>query len=203
MTMERPMPATAPLLQLVEPAPEYLWAYAKALERGWSPNNIRDVITEQLAAIRADGTAFLASLLGQDGTITLPDGTQMPKLPSRVCWMWDGEFAGQIGLRWQPGTDVLLSHVLGHFGYAVVPWKRRRGYATEALRMMLDEARAVGLGSVEITADKGNIASCRVIEVNGGGFVEEFVEPHYGEDVRLRYRIDLSPEGGAREGQMA
>ena len=192
--MERPMPATAPLFRLVEPSLEYLAAYAEALGRGWSPNNIRDVSAEQLAAIRADGPAFLASLLSQDGTVTLPDGTQIPKLPSRVRWMWDGEFAGQIGLRWQPGTDALPSHVLGHFGYAVVPWKRRRGYATEALRMMLDDARAVGLSSVEITADKGNIASCRVIEANGGRFAEEFVQPSYGDDVRLRYYIDLDSQ---------
>lgn len=187
------MPAPEPRarLKLVKPSLEYLAAYAEALGRGWSPNNIRDVSAEQLAAIRADGPAFLASLLGQDGTIMLPDGSRIPKLPSRIRWMWDGEFCGQIGLRWQPGTDALPSHVLGHFGYAVVPWKRRHGYATEALRMMLQDARAVGLTSVEITADKGNVASCRVIEANGGRFVEEFVQPSYGDGVRLRYYIDL------------
>lgn len=179
------------ILRLLEPSLEHLGAYATALERGWSPNNILDVSTEQLAAIRADGAAFVASLLSQDGIITLPDGRQIPKLPSRVRWLWDGEFCGQIGLRWQPGTDALPSYVLGHVGYAVVPWKRRRGYATAALRVMLDEAREVGLGSIEITTDKGNVASCKVIEANGGQFVEEFVEPHYGEDARLRYRIAL------------
>jgi predicted acetyltransferase len=178
-------------LQLVDPSVEYLPAYAEALERGWSPNNIRDVSSEHLAAIRSDGAAFIASLLSQVGTVTLPDGTQIPKLPSCVRWMWDGEFAGQIGLRWQPGTDVLPSHVLGHFGYAVVPWKRQRGYATEALRQMLGIARAEGLARVEITTDKGNVASARVIESNGGRFVEEFVQPSYGEVVRLRYCIDL------------
>lgn len=56
---------------------------------------------------------------------------------------------------------------------------------------MLDDARAVGLSSVEITADKGNIASCRVIEANGGRFAEEFAQPSYGDDVRLRYYFDL------------
>ena len=190
------MSATISHLRLVEPSIEYLPGYTAALERGWSPNNVRDVSGEHLAAIRVDGVAFIASLLSQTGTVTLPDGTQIPKLPSRVRWMWDGAFAGQIGLRWQPGTDALPSHVLGHLGYAVVPWKRRRGYATEALRMMLDEARAVGLGSVEITADKGNAASARVIEANGGRFVEEFVQPHYGTDVRLRFRIDLGAADG-------
>ena len=52
-----------------------------------------------------------------------------------------------------------------------------RGYATQALRRMLSVARDVGLHSVEITTDKGNIASSRIIEANGGRFVEEFVQP--------------------------
>ena len=188
----------AALLQLVEPALTYLPGYEAALEQGWSPNNVRDVSGEQLAAIRADAAALIASLLSQTGTVTLPDGTEIPKLPSRVRWVWDGEFCGQIGLRWQPGTDDLPSHVLGHIGYAVVPWKRRRGYATEALRRMLDVARSVGLNLLEITADKGNVPSCKVIEANGGRFVEEFVQPRYGEDVRLRYVIDLvaAADGG-------
>jgi predicted acetyltransferase len=50
----------------------------------------------------------------------------------------------------------------------VVPWKRRRGYATEALRLMLPLARAEGLSRVEITCDADNEASRRVIVANGG-----------------------------------
>ena len=48
--------------------------------------------------------------------------------------MWDGEFCGSIGFRWQPGTTDLPRHVLGHIGYSVVPWKRRLGYATRGAR---------------------------------------------------------------------
>jgi predicted acetyltransferase len=44
-------------------------------------------------------------------------------------------------------------HVLGHIGYAVVPWKQRRGYATQALRQVLPHAWAEGLPCVELTAD--------------------------------------------------
>jgi predicted acetyltransferase len=40
--------------------------------------------------------------------------------------MWDGDFAGAINLRWQPGTAELPPHCLGHIGYGVVPWKRGR-----------------------------------------------------------------------------
>jgi predicted acetyltransferase len=188
-----------PPLRLLEPSIELLPAYSGALARGWSPNNVEDVSAAQLASITQDAAAFLASLLSQTGTIKLPDGSEVPKLPSRVRWMWDGEFVGHIGMRWQPGSDALPSHVLGHIGYAVVPWKRRRGYATEALRLMLMEAVAVGLCRIEITTDGPNVASRRVIEANGGRFLEEFVDRRYGDEVRLRYCIDL-PVSGAKSG---
>ncbi len=186
----------APTFSLKLPSLELLPAYADALGRGWSPNNIEDVSGTHLAAIREGPAAFVASLLSQTGTIKMPDGSEQPKLPSRVRWMWDGEFVGQIGLRWQPGTDALPPHVLGHIGYAVVPWKRRRGHATEALRLTLIEAAKVGLRHVDITTDRDNVASCRVIEANGGHFVEEFVNRHYNDEVRLRYAIDLSAGTG-------
>ena len=107
-------------------------------------------------------------------------------------WMWDGEFCGQIGFRWQPGTADLPPTCLGHIGYSVVPWKRRMGYATQALADILPEARSVGLPYVELTTDADNIASRRVIEANGGILVEQFAKPAaYGGAASLRFRIAL------------
>jgi len=180
------------LLQLLEPSLVHLSDYADALAPGWSPNNVRDVSAEQLDAIRRDRAAFVAELLSQSGTVRLPDGSEVPKLPNRVRWMWDGAFAGHIGLRWQAGTDALPEHVLGHIGFAVVPWKRRRGYATEALGMMLPMAREAGLKRIEITTDPDNTASQRVIGANGGRLVGEFVNPRFGARPKLRYVIDLA-----------
>jgi predicted acetyltransferase len=190
-TLESHMPAAAPL-QLLEPSLTHLSDYAAALARGWSPNNVRDVSAEQLDAIRKDRAAFIAELLSQSGTVRLPDGSEMPKLPNRVRWMWDGAFAGHIGLRWQAGTDALPEHVLGHIGFAVVPWKRRRGYATQALSMMLPMAHQAGLRRVEITTDPDNTASQRVIEANGGRLVGEFRNPRFGTKPKLRFVIDLT-----------
>lgn len=53
--------------------------------------------------------------------------------PGYVRWLWDGEFCGTIGLRWQPATEALPPHCLVHIGYAVVPWKQGKRYAKRAL----------------------------------------------------------------------
>jgi predicted acetyltransferase len=82
--------------------------------------------------------------------------------------------------------------VLGHIGYSVVPWKRQKGYATEALRQLLRIVRKEGLPYVELTTDPGNEPSRKVIEANGGVLVEQFTKlAAYGGAPGLRYRIPL------------
>jgi predicted acetyltransferase len=184
-------------MELVVPSADRLGGYVDALQRGWSPDNIRleAAAREHLEIIEKDAASFLKhaedrKALG--GPITLPDGTRVPRLPGFVRWLWDGEFCGQIGFRWQPGTEALPPHCLGHIGYAVVPWKRGRGYATRALAMMLPEARKEGLRWVELTTDPDNEASQRVITRNGGVFVERFkAEAAYGDRDEFRWRITL------------
>ncbi len=73
------------------------------------------------------------------------------------------------------------------------PMERRHSeFAKLALKMMLERAREEGLPYVELTTDPDNIASQRVIEANGGVFVERFRKPpQYGEKNGLRFRIGL------------
>jgi predicted acetyltransferase len=190
-------------MNLVWPSRAYLPGYVDALERGWSPDNLRGLIAaqEELERIASDADAFLASLVDREATgnpITLPDGRKVPRLPGYRRWLWDGEFCGSIGFRWQRGTEALPPHCHGHIGYTVVPWKRRRGYATLALRELLPEARAEGLRYVEITTGKANVGSRRVIEANGGELVEEFVAMNLpGTPQELRFRIYLGDRGTA------
>ena len=73
-----------------------------------------------------------------------------------------------------------------------MPWKRRRGYASRALHLLLPYARAEGLSHVDLTTDAGNVASRRVIEANGGTLIEQFRKPsQYGGAESLRFRISL------------
>lgn len=171
--------------------------YAAALQRGWSPDNVhgRKAAEEQFVRIAEDPVAFVASQDDPEGRgppVKLPDGSEVQRLPGYYRWIWDGEFCGTVGFRWQPGTAELPPHVLGHMGYGVVPWKQGRGYATRALALILPEARALGLPYVELTTDPANVASQRVIETNGGLLVERFRKPAaYGEAEGVRYRIAL------------
>lgn len=185
---------------LVAPAMEFLESYRDALRRGWSSETATEdeaAAAAELAGIDADPAAFVAALNDpfRGGLpVTLPDGSQVPRLPGVRRWMWDGEYAGAISLRWQPGTTDLPPHCLGHIGYAVVPWKRRRGYATSALGQMLVLAREEGLPFVDIVTDADNTSSQAVVRANGGLLEEEFVTPVAASShPALRFRVMLNP----------
>ncbi|CAH0304994.1 GNAT family N-acetyltransferase [Roseomonas sp. CECT 9278] len=182
---------------LRRPAREMLDAYRDALAAGWAPFNVGGdaAIRAHLAAIAGDPDAFLDSLhdpQARGAPVTLPDGSTVPRLPGFTCWIWDGSFCGAIHLRWQAGTEALLTHVLGHVGYTVVPWKRGQGHGTRALGLLLPKARAVGLRHVDLTTDAGNLASHRVIAANGGVAIGRFrKDAAFGGEEGLLFRIAL------------
>lgn len=156
-------------VRLVPPNPALLDEYAAALRTGWSPNNEQDMSGEHLAAIAADPAAFLAEFPWAPGkTIKVADGTMRPRLPDATYWIVDDAFCGRINFRHVPGTVDLPPWATGHIGYSIVPWKRRRGIATAALRLMLPIAAAAGLERVFLTTNPHNIPSQKVILGAGG-----------------------------------
>ena len=190
------MTASLPEMSLVWPAEEYLPAYTRALHQGWSPDNLRPAAsTDELKSIALDAAGFIARQMDREAKgppVELPDGSVVRRIPGYRRWIWDGDFCGVIGLRWQPGTNELPSYVLGHIGFSIVPWKRRRGYATRALGLLLPDAKREGLDYVELTTDADNIASQRVIIANGGEVIEHFNKSQaYGGTESLRFRIHL------------
>ena len=65
-----------------------------------------------------------------------------------------------------------LAVIGGHIGFSVVPTERRKGYATEILRMVLAEAKNAGLTKVLLTCDTDNTGSYKTVE-NCGGVLEK------------------------------
>jgi hypothetical protein len=83
------------------------------------------------------------------------------------------EAAGTQG--WSPGS---VRDVSGEHAAAI-----RADAPAFIMRWMWDQYR-------------GKESSRKVIEGNGGSFVEEFEQPQYGDDVRLRFRVNLQAEDG-------
>ncbi|WP_214413641.1 GNAT family N-acetyltransferase [Sphaerisporangium fuscum] len=86
----------------------------------------------------------------------------------------DGYVIGGLGFHRPPDEQGTVT-----IGYGLVPSVRGRGYASEALRRLLEFARANGVTCVKGDADLGNVASQRVMLAAGMRFV--------GEDHRVKY----------------
>lgn len=63
----------------------------------------------------------------------------------------------------------------GHIGYSVRPSERRKGYATEMLRLVLNIAKSKGFDMVQISCGKDNIPSVKTITKNGGIYQRTFL----------------------------
>jgi len=83
----------------------------------------------------------------------------------------DGRIIGTVDIRHNLDNEF-LSKYGGHIGYAVRPSERRRGYATQILKMALKHAKSIGLSSVMLGCYSDNLASIRTIEKCGGVLAE-------------------------------
>ena len=84
-------------------------------------------------------------------------------------------------------NDYLLKYG-GHIGDGIRPSERRKGYATEMIRLALEECRKLGLTRVLVTCDKNNIGSAKSIIRNGGILENEVLEEG---SIKQRYWIVL------------
>jgi len=78
----------------------------------------------------------------------------------------------------------------GHIGYGIKTSERRKGYATEMLRLALEKARELNLKKVLLTCNKTNYGSARTIQKNGGILENKILNPK-DKQITQRYWIEL------------
>ena len=112
--------------------------------------------------------AYVAGLLAERQEETPRPAGFVPM--TTLWWVEDDRFLGRLAIRHR--LTPALQKAGGHIGYDVRPSARRQGHATAMLAAALPVANALGIDGALLTCDETNIASRRVIEANGGRYVD-------------------------------
>ena len=97
-------------------------------------------------------------------------------------------FVGAVTIRHYLTERLLNSGLIGD---GIRPSERRKGYASEMIRLALYEAKKLGIDKVLMCCDKRNIASAKSI-LNNGGVLENEVEVNG--ILKQRYWIDVDSQ---------
>ena len=116
------------------------------------------------------------------------------RVPNSVFFLIDEErnrLLGAVSIRHYLNEAMLQT--CGHIGDGIRPSERRKGYATEMLRLALIECKKLGIDRVLLICDKANIGSAKAIIRNGGVLENEIVNE--SGTAMQRYWIDLNEKG--------
>lgn len=98
----------------------------------------------------------------------------------------DSKLVGMIDIRHK--LNEYLLNFGGNIGYSIRKTERRKGFATEMLKLALEKCKDMRMDKVLITCDKDNIASAKTIIINGGILENEVAEDN---SITQRYWITL------------
>lgn len=103
-----------------------------------------------------------------------------------TCFAFDenDRIIGIIDLRHEL-NDFLKD--FGNSGYSVRPSERRKGYATEMLRLIIRRAAEIGLDKLQLSVERSNEASVKTITKNGGKYERRFIFEGEEADVYMIY----------------
>lgn len=145
---------------------EYLSFYQEWKESG------EDMVPWVISKDPSDFQGMLKSLFDSEHGIGLPEG----RVSDSTFWLVDNNnrVLGAVNIRHQ--LTEYLNNAGGHIGYGIRPSERRKGYATQLLKLSLLEARKLGIHDVLVVCDSGNIGSEKTIIKNGGIPDTDYIE---------------------------
>ncbi len=114
------------------------------------------------------------------------------KLPTSEYELFDGDsLVGKIQIRHTPSHGMgVPENLASHIYYEIIPEYQGRGYGKEILALGIEKAKEIGLKEIFITCMENNLASKKIIESNGGIFMEEAIVPDKGK--MLKYKISIN-----------
>lgn len=121
--------------------------------------------------------------------LDVKEGDDCGLVPDSTFFALDVErdiFVGAVNIRHRLNEALLKNG--GHIGDGIRPSERRKGYATEMIRLALDECRKLGIKRVLMVCNKDNIGSAKSI-INNGGILENEIPA--GDKIDQRYWIEL------------
>ncbi len=173
-------------LKLIKLTKEYETQLGEMIDEWKADQELNHTDRSPRAIFRNDWHDFDAYLADLDHE-TAADGW----VPDSVFFLLDEDrdrLIGAVNIRHYLNDDLLFTG--GHIGDGVRPTERRKGYATEMVRLALTECKKLGIDKVLMTCDKDNVASAKTI-VRNGGVLENEVVNNEGK-TEQRYWITLS-----------
>lgn len=169
--------------KLIHPSKEYLESYLEACKE-YKDKNIIDHFRDPDDFENWRHTIF-ERFENERNSINLKPGY----VPSTTLWLVDDdEFIGSGNIRHFLNDD--LKRYGGHIGYGIRVSKWNKGYGTYQLKLLLREASKLGINPALITCHSTNPASAKVMEKNGGKFIDMIDNVRDGQTIKtLRYHV--------------
>jgi predicted acetyltransferase len=177
------------MAELVAPSLRHARSHVAALREGFR-RGAQDRLSEwRIKQIEADFARYIEAITAQTGSVRLPTGETVPKVPFSVFWLVEGDaFIGEASIRHELNAHLLKEG--GHVGYGIRPSRQRQGYGKLILALALEQCRLLGIERVLVTCFADNVASARIIEANGGALENVIADPA-GRGPLRRYWISL------------
>lgn len=127
---------------------------------------------------REDFDNALETMIAQSKGEKLPEGY----VPQTVYYLWDDDnIVGTFHFRHYLCQSLIEGS--GHVGYYIAPEYRSKGYASQGLKLLIDEIRDdVQEDEIYLRVNRDNLVSLRVM-LNNGGYI------HHQDDTKYYVRI--------------
>ena len=154
-------------LRLIEPTPKYKKQYIDMIE-DWKKSG--EKMVPYVLKFEYDDFEALVNRLFDIRDLPFEDEKVVS---SSTYWLvnQDDKILGVVNIRHQLNDSLL--EIGGHIGYGIRPSERKKGYATELLKLALLKAKDLGITKALLTCDKDNLGSSKTITKNGGILASE------------------------------